>query len=758
MCAHASITCPDWEQLEAALAASERDPVLATHLETCSDCRERLAELRANNRLLQDVLAASRTWNSGIDGAVSQVPAQINGYELLGEIHHGGQGIVYKGVQLATRRTVAIKVLLEGRWAMPTRYRRFQREIEVVAALRDPSIVTVYDSGLTADGRLFFAMEFVDGSPLHEFVGKVAPPSSGAPVLPIHAALGLFCAICDGVNHAHQRGVIHRDLKPSNILVDPEHRPHIVDFGLAKAVGDESAVRQQSLVTAAGQFMGTLAYAAPEQLRGDADAVDVRTDVYALGVILYELLTGRLPYPAGKTLSDTIRAITDFEPAPPSLLHPSSTGALPELPSAVDDELDTIVLKTLAKDPQRRYQTAGALGDDIRRYLRGDPIDARRDNAWYVLKKTIYRHRLSAAVGAAFLVLLLAFGVGMSLMYGRTKLEAEKARQIKVFLEDTLGSVAPTAQGAEVTVRQMLDEAVHWVEIALRGQPEVEASLRTTIGNSYRTLGLYELAEYQLTLAHQTHRQLFGDEHPLVAQSINALGALARDRGDGDRALELFERGLAMRRRLFGNDHIDVTISLQNLGSVRVRRGELSAAEVLFRESLSIRKRLLGEAHPDIAMAQFELAEVLRLAGRLDEAELLHRSALETRRMLLHEEHPDFGRSLLAMGRTLIAHGRSTVAVPLLRECLDRQTRAVPVSRPRVAEIQLELGYCLAVAGQFQEAEQLLLESYEILRSTTAERDSARDSARRRLVELYEQWGRPDQAERYRPASAAEPR
>jgi tetratricopeptide (TPR) repeat protein len=157
-------------------------------------------------------------------------------------------------------------------------------------------------------------------------------------------------------------------------------------------------------------------------------------------------------------------------------------------------------------------------------------------------------------------------------------------------------------------------------------------------------------------------------------------------------------------------------------------------------------------------MAQFELAEVLRLAGRLDEAELLHRSALETRRMLLHEEHPDFGRSLLAMGRTLIAHGRSTVAVPLLRECLDRQTRAVPVSRPRVAEIQLELGYCLAVAGQFQEAEQLLLESYEILRSTTAERDSARDSARRRLVELYEQWGRPDQAERYRPASAAEPR
>ncbi len=751
MAAQTSSHCPDWEQLEAVFSADEPNPALSKHLDACLSCRERFAELRANNQLLQDVRAASRTWagspvESDVDVCRTSVP--IGGYELVGEIHRGGQGVVYKAVHLATRRTVAVKVLAEGRLALPARHQRFQREIEVVAALRHPSIVTVYDSGLTADGRLFFAMELVDGLPLHEYVGKTAPRPSVP--LPIDDALPLLCAICDGVNHAHQRGVIHRDLKPSNILVDVDQCPHIVDFGLAKAVGDESVIRQQSLVTAAGQFMGTLAYAAPEQFRGDPNAVDVRTDVYALGVILYELLTGRLPYPPSTTLSDTIRAITDVDPPPPSLSpSASSTGSAHRPPSGLNDDVVTIVLKALAKDPQRRYQTAGALAEDIRRYLRGDPIDARRDNAWYVFRKTIRRHRLPAAILSVFVVLLLAFGVGMSLMYRRTKLEAEKARQIKVFLEDTLGSVEPTAHGAEVTVPQILDEAVHWVEIALRGQPEIEASLRTTIGNSYRTLGLYDAAESQLTLAFEIHRRLFGQEHPLVAQSLNALGALARDRGDYDRAVDLIQRGLAMRRLLLGDQHFEVSVSLQNLASVFVRKADFASAEGLLRESLAVRLRLLTERHADIAMSQFQLAEVLRNGDHLIEAEELHRSAYQTRRTLLHDKHPDVERSLLALARTLMARGLWDEAEAMLRECVDRQRRTPRGDRSRLAEARGELGFCLASLGCLEEAEPLLLESYDHWRTTVGGENATTVEARRRLVSLYEQWGRSDLADRY---------
>ncbi len=738
----ASTACPDLEELEAVLAGTPADPARRGHLEVCPVCRDRLAELRANNELLRDVLTASRAPRAGTDNR-GTTAVRIEGYDLLGEIRHGAQGIVYKAVQRATRRVVAVKVLLEGRLAVANRRQRFEREIEVVAALRHPFIVTVYDSGITDDGRLFFAMEYVEGRPLDEFVQEQR--AANRQPLSLAEALRLFCDICDGVNHAHQRGVIHRDLKPGNILIDADRHPHIVDFGLAKAVGYDSVVSQASVVTAAGQFMGTLAYAAPEQFRGDPDVIDVRTDVYALGVILYELLTGRLPHPPGASLNETIRAVLDTDPPPPSLVAEEHT--------RINDELDTIVIKALAPAPARRYQTAGELADDLRRFLRGDPIDARRDSQWYVLRKTLHRYRWPVSVGATFVVLLLAFSVAMSVLYRRSTLEAEKAKQIKVFLEDTLGSVEPSRQGADVSVRTVLEEAVHWVEI-LGGQPEVEASLRTTIGNSYRSLGLYDLAEQQLTSAVDIHRRLLGEEHPLVAQSINALGLLARDRGDLDGAVKLIEQGLEIRRRTLGLEHLEVSMSLQNLASVHTRRGDLVAAEAALRESLALTQRHFPALHPDVAMAQFRLAEVLRIAGRCAEAKVLHEAALRTRKALLHDDHPDVARSLLGLGRTLIAQQRPEEAEPLLRQCLERQSRAVPPSAARLAETQGELGHCLVSLGRLEEAEPLLMASYRAQRETGGDDAPGTALARQRLVELYERWGRLEEAERYRPTAS----
>ena len=684
--------CPTEEELEACLD-TDTGKAAHTHIAKCAACRDRLSDMRRNNELMREVIEVAREASAPAHAAALPSPGhvEVKGYEVLSEIHRGGQGIVYKALQQNPHRIVALKVLLEGRLASPARRRRFEREIEIVATLRHPFIVTVYDSGLTTDGRLFFSMEYVEGLPLDRYVlRQTSEVQSTAGLIPQKSALQLFCDICEGVNHAHQRGVIHRDLKPSNIIIDDQGRPHIVDFGLAKAIAGSD--RSDSLVTAAGQFMGTLAYAAPEQVRGNPDAIDIRTDVYALGVILYELLAGVLPGRVDGPISDTIRAITDLEPAPPSSLL---TGRRIEKGAT---DLDTIVLKALSKNPERRYQTTAALAEDIRRFVRGEAIDARRDSGWYVLRKTLARYRVHTAIAAAFVVLLLAFGVSMSLMYRRSVIEAEKNRQIRIFLEDTLGSVGPGPEGADVPVRRVLDEAVHWVEIALAGQPEVEASLRLTIGNSYRSLGLYDRAQEQLDHALRLHESTLGDDHPGVAASLNALGTLARDRGDMLKAEQLYRRALDIRRESLGNDHLDVSNSLQNVGTLAELQGQYEVCESYLRESLAIRRRILPASHPDVAMSLFKLARVVTSVGRLEEAEAMHREALAMRLALLHEEHPDVTRSMTALAELLLEQKETEEARLMLTRCLAIQQRSLAKGDWRIGATQALLQRCAGEA------------------------------------------------------------
>ncbi len=392
------------------------------HLADCSRCRRRFSARQGENRPSDSTQDAGQDETAtashgffgspGNSGDSSARPGErIPGYEILSRIHSGGQGVVYKAVQQATKRTVALKVLLQGPHASPRQRHRFEREIDLVAGLQHPHIVTVYDSGVTPDDRHYFAMEYIHGQPLDAYLSDAR--------LGIDETLRLFGKICAAVNYAHQRGVIHRDLKPGNIRIDARGEPHVLDFGLAKAAGSD--LRGGAPVTMTGEFMGTLAYASPEQTKGDPHLIDIRTDVYSLGVILYEMLTGKYPYQVVGQMAEVLRNIAEAEPRKPSTIR-----------RQINNEVETIILKALAKERERRYQSAENLARDIEHYLSGEPIDAKRDSTWYVIRKSLRRYRLAVAVAAGFVVLLAGSTVALSIMYqnqNRARQEAEHAER-----------------------------------------------------------------------------------------------------------------------------------------------------------------------------------------------------------------------------------------------------------------------------------------------------------------------------------------
>ncbi|MCP4249674.1 MAG: protein kinase [bacterium] len=345
---------------------------------------------------------------------------EIAGYRVLGELHRGGQGVVYEAIQESTKRQVAIKLLLEGQYAPSASLKRFEREIDLIARLHHPDIITVFDSGLTKDGARYCVMDYVEGRQLHQYVHENH--------LPLDETLRLFAQVCLAVQYAHQNGVIHRDLKPSNILVDAEGHPKVLDFGLAKLMTPPTDV---TIVTVSREIIGTLPYMAPEQAQGSVDRIDTRTDVYALGVVLYQLLTGQFPYPLTGQITEIVQHIAETRPAPLTQQWSRESGVggrtakiLRPGECPIDNEVQTIVLKGLAKEPDRRYQSTGELARDIGHYLAGEPIEAKRDRGWYVLRKTIRRYR--APIIAATIAVILA---GLA-VYQFTAMYRERAARV----------------------------------------------------------------------------------------------------------------------------------------------------------------------------------------------------------------------------------------------------------------------------------------------------------------------------------------
>ena len=423
--------CPTADQLEAFVRGESVDDAVGTHVESCEACQRAIEEICTNNMFLKEFAGVQAAGGDGDREREPPPPSVLPGYKIEGEIYRGGQGIVYRATQIRTKRPVAVKMLLRGSLATTRQRLRFEREAEIVAALRHPGIVTVYDAGYLPDGRFGFAMELVEGVTLDRWSGDSMVTSKDELAL----RLRLFVAICDAASFAHQHGVIHRDLNPANILVDAQGMPHILDFGIAKAFESDAVAplifggseaqaasdKANAHQTLPGEFAGTPAYASPEQVSGDPRAIDTRTDVYSLGVILYQLMTGRLPYSVEGSLHEVVERITHHKPAPPSA----------EVP-VLDDDIDAIVLRALHKDKERRYASVADLARDIELFLEGRPIETRRDSAWYVVRKTVRRHWVVTSSVAAAVLVLAVFSIAMTLLYNqKTAAETETRQQLR---------------------------------------------------------------------------------------------------------------------------------------------------------------------------------------------------------------------------------------------------------------------------------------------------------------------------------------
>jgi eukaryotic-like serine/threonine-protein kinase len=720
--------------------------------------------------------------------ATSQAPigerpgTVIGPYKLLQEIGEGGFGVVFLAEQQQTlRRQVALKVLKPG---MDTRevVARFDAERQALALMDHPNIARVLDGGETASGRPYFVMELVEGVPITDFCDRNH--------LTVRQRLEIFAGVCQAVQHAHQKGIIHRDLKPSNILVArQDDRPvvKVIDFGVSKAIGQK--LTEWTLFTGAAQVVGTPLYMSPEQADLGGLDIDTRADIYALGVILYELLTGTTPFEGDRLrtlpLDELRRIIREEEPARPS----ARMSTLAERADAVSvnrqsdpkrlvrlfrRELDWIVMKCLEKDRTRRYETASGLARDIQHYLSDEPVEACPPSPAYRLLKFARTHRQLLGGAAAFALVLAAATVvsthqairakraERAVGQERDKAVAERdradeqvtiARAVNDFLQkDLLGQadIANQAAGNErnknITVREVLDRAALGIEARFRGLEQTEAAVRLTLGTAYRALGEYPEAQKHLDRSHQLREQTLGPEHPDTLQSLQALAGLDADRGRFADVERRYQQVLRSRRTNLGDDHPDTLQTLHELGDAYNVLGRYEESERVLKQALERRRARLGPDHLSTLQTLSSLSVVYWRRSEYDLAARLCKQALDALRNTLGLDHPDTLMAMERLATIFSSQRRLDEAERLLTEVIDALRAKVGPDHPVSLDAKQALAYLHFERGRLDQAVTLHQQALEVRRARLGADHPSTLMTLNSLATCYYQLGRFDQA------------
>jgi serine/threonine protein kinase/tetratricopeptide (TPR) repeat protein len=713
-----------------------------------------------------DERAVSSPWTKTLQAPVEQLKAgaTIAGkYKLIDELGRGGMGVVYLAEQVAPiQRKVAVKIIKLG---MDTKQviARFEAERQALALMDHPSIAKVYDAGATETGRPYFVMEYVKGVPITEYCDTHRLNNS--------ERLELFQEVCHGVQHAHQKGIIHRDIKASNILVaihDNKPVPKIIDFGVAKATAQR--LTERTMFTEMGQLIGTPEYMSPEQAEMSGLDIDTRTDIYSLGVLLYELLVGALPFD-----SDTLRAaglgeiqriIRETDP-PKASTRLSSLGDFQTTiaktrntdPSALrrqlKGDLDWIICKAMEKDRTRRYETVNGLAADIRRHLDNDPVLARPPSTTYRVQKMISRHKIGFVFTVALAVLIVGFAIAMTIASARiaaerdrAEEEAAKATAINAFLQDTLGSANPIeGSDREITVLEALETASDKIEEAFSNQPEVEVVVRHTIGVTYLRLGHYDRAEEMLKSALSVARKAYPSNHPELAAPMTSLAVLLHERGKFDEAEALYREALELRQRHFGRDDEGTASILSNLGILLQDKGDTEAAEPIFREILDMDRKLLGDDDLNVAIDLNNLGNIMRDKGDYESGESYLREAIS---ILQKHGHPWVSVAMSNLGELMNRKGDYAAAEPIFEEALAIGLEHLGDKNQDIAKLRSRYGECLLNLGEYQEAENKLLAALPVLMDTLGKHDTRTQQTIGVIVELYEALDKKADAEKYR--------
>jgi serine/threonine protein kinase/Tfp pilus assembly protein PilF len=662
----------------------------------------------------------------------TSVAARIIGpYHLLQKLGEGGMGEVWAAEQYKPiRRKVAVKLIRSG---MDTKQfiARFESERQALAMMDHPAIAKVFDAGETEEGLPYFVMEYVQGIPITTYCDRQR--------LTTQERLELFLQVCEGVQHAHQKAIIHRDLKPSNILVtdlDGKPVPKIIDFGVAKATAQ--SLTEKTMYTEMGVLIGTPEYMSPEQAEMTGQNIDTRTDVYSLGNILYELLTGALPFDPKELrkagFNEICRKIREEDPPKPSTRLSSMGEASivsaenqrtepPTLLRNIRGDLDWITMKALEKDPARRYGTPSEFTADIVRFLHHQPIVARQPSKSYRAKKFVRRHRVG--VGAALLsaILLSAFSIMTAFQARRIARERDRANQeamissqVATFLSELFKVADPSeARGNSITVREMLNKGAEKIDQAfLEDKPLIQGVLLDRMGVFYMNLGLYAPAQVLLERSLETRAKTLGPDHPEVAVGLIDLAELYRIQGKYEQAERLLNRSLTIREKAFGRDDTQVAIALNNLAALARAQGKYVQAEPLYLRSLAITEKAVGTVHQRVATILDNLAVLYGDQGKYALAEVVYKRSLAIREELLRPDHPDVARSLNNLADLYLHQGKHAQSEPLFKRSLAIMEKAFGPDHPNVAVALDNLASVYGEQAQYALAEPLYKRSLAI--------------------------------------------